>query len=203
VLDRLRRGAAGAIEETPKPGDPVFDNVINHVVACNRTAVEAAAEKARALGFDTAIAATDLRGEARERGAELAALGVEIARGRGTVSPPACLVFGGETTVTVRGRGSGGRNQELALAAALELEAQGDTRACVVAISTDGQDGPTDAAGAAVDGSTCIRARVAGVDPRAALADNDSNKALDAAGALIRTGPTRTNVADLALVLVN
>ena len=203
VLDHLRRGAAGEIDETPKPGDPVFDRVVNRVVAGNRTAVEAAAEKARSLGFHTEIASFDLGGEARDRGHELAALGIEIARGTGVVRPPACLVFGGETTVLVRGSGSGGRNQELALAAALELEAQGDKRAQVVAISTDGQDGPTDAAGAAVDGSTCERARSAGVDPRAALDDNDSNKALDAAGALIRTGPTRTNVADLALVLVD
>jgi glycerate 2-kinase len=203
VLDRLRRGAAGALDETPKPGDPVFDRVINLVVAGNRTAVEAAAGKARALGFDTAIAATDLRGVARERGRELAARGVEIGRGKGAVRPPACLVFGGETTVHVRGSGSGGRNQELALAAALELEAQGDARACVVAISTDGQDGPTDAAGAAVDGSTCGRIRGAGIDPRAALDDNDAFAALEAGGALVRTGLTRTNVADLALVLVD
>ena len=202
VLGRLRRGAAGGIEETPKPGDPMFDRVINRVVAGNRTAVEAAAEKARALGFDTAIVSINLRGEARERGRELAALGFDTAKGKGAVRPPACLVFGGETTVTVRGQGSGGRNQELALAAALELEARGAARTTVIALSTDGQDGPTDAAGAAVDGSTCGTIRSAGVDPRAALDDNDSHRALGAGGALIRTGPTRTNVADLALVLV-
>jgi len=203
VIDHLRRGAAGEIEETPKPGDPVFDRAVNRVVAGNRTAVEAAAEKARELGFDTEIASLDLRGEARERGKELAARGAAIARGGEGVRPPACLVFGGETTVHVRGKGRGGRNQELALAAALELEALGDERCGVVAISTDGQDGPTDAAGAAVDGATCRRARAAGVDPGAALDDNDSYAALEAAGALIRTGPTRTNVADLALVLVS
>jgi glycerate 2-kinase len=203
VIDRLHLGAAGAIAETPKPGDPIFDRVINRVVAGNRTAVAAAADAARALGFHTEIASLDLRGEARDRGEELAALGVAIARGAGSVRPPACVVAGGETTVTVRGRGRGGRNQELALAAALALEARGDARVCVVALSTDGEDGPTGAAGAAVDGSTCGRIRAAGVDPVAALADNDSNRALDAAGALIRTGPTRTNVADLALVLVS
>jgi glycerate 2-kinase len=203
VIDHLRRGAAGEIEDTPKPGDTLFDRVMNQVVAGNRTAVEAAAEKARELGFDTEIASLDLSGEARERGRELAARGVAIARGGEAVRPPACLVFGGETTVHVRGRGRGGRNQEIALAAALELEALGDERCGIVAISTDGQDGPTDAAGAAVDGSTCRRARAAGVEPGAALESNNSYKALEAAGALIRTGPTRTNVADLALVLVN
>jgi hydroxypyruvate reductase len=203
VIDHLRRGAAGAIDDTPKPGDPVFDRVVNRVVAGNRTAVEAAVAEARSLGLDAQIASLDLGGEARDRGRELAALGAAIARGGEMVRPPACLAFGGETTVHVRGHGRGGRNQELALAAALELEARGDRRTTVVAISTDGQDGPTDAAGAAVDGSTCERARAAGIDPGAALEDNDSNRALAAAGALIRTGPTRTNVADLALVLVS
>jgi hydroxypyruvate reductase len=203
VLERLRLGASGAIDETPKPGDPLFDRVTNHVVAGNRTAVDAAAAKARALGYFAEIAAADLCGEARARGRDLAARGAEISRGEGTPRLPACLVFGGETTVTVRGKGRGGRNQELALGAALELEARGCESACVVAISTDGQDGPTDAAGAAVDATTCARIRAAGIDPVAALADNDSFTALDAAGALIRTGPTRTNAADLALVLVD
>jgi hydroxypyruvate reductase len=111
-------------------------------------------------------------------------------------------VYGGETTVRVRGPGKGGRNQELALAAAIELAARGGEGACVISISTDGQDGPTDAAGAAVDAATCGRIRAAGIDPEAALAGNDSFTALEAAGALLRTGPTRTNAADLALVLV-
>jgi hydroxypyruvate reductase len=200
VLDRLRRGAAGGIAETPKPGDPLFDRVLNRVVAGNRTAVEAAAAAARALGCETEVEPIALDGEARARGRELAARGVALARGATT--RPACLVCGGETTVTVRGGGRGGRNQELALAAALALEASGDPSVRIAAIATDGQDGPTDAAGAVVDAGTCGRARAAGVDPEAALEDNDAYAALDAAGALVRTGPTRTNVADLAFVLV-
>ncbi|MCK9461697.1 MAG: DUF4147 domain-containing protein [Proteobacteria bacterium] len=203
VLERLRLGVSGAIDETPKPGDPLFDRVLNLVVAGNRTAVDAAAERARSLGFATEVAAADLRGEAKECGRELAARAAAISRGKGALRLPACLVYGGETTVTVRGTGRGGRNQELALAAAITLEARGCERACVVAVSTDGQDGPTDAAGAAVDATTCGRIRATGIDPNAALAENDSFTALDAAGALIRTGPTRTNAADLALVLVD
>lgn len=197
VLDRLRRGAAGEIDETPKPADPLFDRVDNRVVAGNATAVAAAADEARRLGLRAEVVTTELRGEARERGAELAALA-----GARAGDGPGCFLFGGETTVTVRGRGRGGRNQELALAAAMALEAGGATGACVAAISTDGEDGPTDAAGAIVDASTCARIRAAGIDPGKALDDNDSHAALDAAGALIRTGPTGTNVADLAFVLI-
>ncbi len=203
VLEHLARGAAGALAETPKPGDPIFGRVENRLVACNRIAVEAAAREAAALGFDTEIVSTALTGEARDRGFDLAALADALARGELCATLPACLLFGGETTVTVRGRGAGGRNQELALAAAIELEKRGAEDACVVALSTDGQDGPTDAAGAIVDATTCARIRAAGIDPHAALEDNDSHTALAAAGALVRTGPTRTNVADIAFVLVS
>jgi glycerate 2-kinase len=202
VIDRLERGAAGGIAETPKPGDPLFERVTNTVVAGNRTAVEAAAAEAHRLGLAADVVATDLAGEARDRGRELGALASDIASGARCHDLPACLVFGGETTVTVRGRGRGGRNQELALAAALELERCGASAACVAAISTDGQDGPTDAAGAVVDAETCARIRAAGIDPRTALDANDSHAALGAAGALVRTGPTRTNVADLAFAIV-
>jgi glycerate 2-kinase len=196
VLDLLRRGVAGEIPETPKPGDAVFDRVDNRIVGGNRIAVEAAALEAQRLGLHAEIVTTTFRGEARDRGLDLAGVAAS------PLPRPTCFLYGGETTVTVRGRGRGGRNQELALAAALGLERRGASNACVVAISTDGQDGPTDAAGAIVDSSTCARIRAAGIDPEAALADNDSYVALDAAGALIRTGPTRTNVADVAFVLV-
>jgi len=197
VLETLRRGERGEIAETPKPGDPIFDRVENRLVAGNGTAVAAAEKEARRLGLRAEILSMSLVGEARERGRELAALT------RTPSSEPACLLFGGETTVTVRGKGRGGRNQELALAAALELEKSGSNDACVCAFSTDGGDGPTDAAGAIVDAETCSRIRAHGLDPSAALADNDSYTALDAAGALLRIGPTRTNVADIAFVLVS
>ena len=114
--------------------------------------------------------------------------------------PPACLVLGGETTVTVRGNGRGGRNQELALAAALALE--GIDGISVMALATDGSDGPTDSSGAIVDGATAGAIRAAGLDPAAALAANDAYPALAAAGSQLKTGPTGTNVNDLTVVLV-
>jgi hydroxypyruvate reductase len=116
------------------------------------------------------------------------------------LSPPACLVWGGETTVTIRGEGKGGRNQELALAAALALDGWPDL--LLMALATDGTDGPTDAAGAVVTGETMARARGLGLDARAALHVNDSYRFFDALGDLIRTGPTGTNVNDLLFILV-
>ncbi|RLE29709.1 glycerate kinase, partial [Candidatus Acetothermia bacterium] len=186
--------------ETPKPGDPVFELVQNVVVGSGRTAAEAAAREAGRLGYHPLILTTTLEGEAREVGRVLSALARELVRFRRPVSPPALLVAAGETTVTVRGGGKGGRNQELALAAALGIE--GLPRVALMALGTDGRDGPTDAAGGLVDGGTTARCRAAGVDPRAALAGNDSYHALKAAGDLLITGPTGTNVADLYLVLV-
>jgi hydroxypyruvate reductase len=123
-----------------------------------------------------------------------------IEAGNGPVAPPACVIAGGETTVTVRGQGKGGRCQEFALAAALELE--GTKGAVILAAGTDGTDGPSDAAGAIVDGASATRARAQGVDPGARLADNDSYPVLKASGDLVVTGPTNTNLLDLYLLLV-
>jgi len=123
----------------------------------------------------------------------------ELRRYERPISPPALLVLAGETTVTVKGGGKGGRNQELALSAALGIEGLRDV--AVASVGTDGRDGPTDAAGGIVDGNTAARIRAAGLDPRALLSDNDSYRALSAAGDLLVTGPTGTNVADLVLIL--
>ncbi len=200
VFAHLAAGVAGHIAETPKPGDPAFANVNNVIVGSNRLAAQAAVAEARRLGYNALLLTTFMEGEAREVAKVTAAL-AKGARAHGDpVKPPACLVWGGETTVTVRGRGKGGRNQELALAAALALEGRPDV--ALLALATDGTDGPTDAAGAIVDGRTAELARAAGWDPTAALADNNAHPLLDAVGALLRTGPTGTNVNDIAVLLV-
>lgn len=158
-------------------------------------AAEAAASAATALGYRARVVTTTLVGEARDAAADVVR-SAQAESGR----EPVCLVFAGETTVAVRGSGRGGRAQTLALAAALALER--DVGITIAALATDGVDGPTDAAGAIIDGRTAGRSRGAGVDPTAALANDDAYPALDAAGALVRTGPSGTNVNDLVLALV-
>jgi glycerate 2-kinase len=195
----LERGRDGAIPDTPKPDDPVVRNAALTIVADNLTAARAASAAARAAGFHTLLLSTYLEGEARQAGGVLAGIARQIAATGDPVARPACVVCGGETTVTVTGKGRGGRNQELALAAAPFLD--GLSQTLVVGFATDGRDGPTDAAGGGVDGTTVARARSRGFDPARALRDNDAYPLLEAAGDLIRTGPTGTNVADLALVL--
>ncbi len=200
IVERLERGARGEIPETPKPEDPVFRGVTNTVIGNNLLVVEAAAAQARALGYAPHVLTRALEGEARDVARTLVGLAREIQAGRGPVAPPACLIAGGETTVTVRGTGSGGRCQEWALAAALELE--GVDGIVALAAGTDGTDGPTDAAGAVADGATAERARERGDDPRARLGQNDSNPVFAALGDLVVTGPTNTNLLDLYLLLV-
>jgi hydroxypyruvate reductase len=192
VIHRLRAGARGAIPETPKPGDPLFASVTHVVVGNNRLVVDAAARAAERLGYAPRIATVALEGEAREMALML------VARAR-SLRPPACLIAGGETTVTVRGRGLGGRCQEFALASALALRT--DDSLTVLAAGTDGTDGPTDAAGAVVDAETIERGRVIGLDPNRALADNDAHTFLRATGDLIVTGPTNTNLLDVYIAL--
>jgi len=187
-------------QETPKPGDPAFERVQHVLVGSNRLAALAAVEKARQLGLNALLLSTYVEGEAREVGRIAAALAKGIRTHGDPLPSPACLVWGGETTVTVRGEGQGGRNQELALAAALALD--GWPGVLVMALATDGTDGPTDAAGAIATGETVARARQLGLDPQAALSANDSYTLFDALGDLVRTGPTGTNVNDLLFVVV-
>jgi glycerate 2-kinase len=200
VRGHLLRGKEGGEEESPKEGDPGLGNVEWRLVGSNRMAVDAAREVAEGLGFHTGVLSTLLTGEAREVGRVLGAAGQEMRRTGEPVPLPGCLLAAGETTVSVVGSGRGGRNQELALGAALALEgAQG---ILVASMGTDGVDGPSDAAGAVVDGSTVSRACRRGLDPRDALARNDSHSFFAALGDLLLTGPTGTNVMDLHLVLV-
>jgi hydroxypyruvate reductase len=205
VRDHLERGVAGAVPDTPKADDPVFERVNNVVVGDNAIAGRAAVETARTLGYESALLTTFAQGEAREVARVVAGLAQGVATGQSDYAAPACLVLGGETTVTIRGAGKGGRNQELALSAALALEGYTlpeGREVAVVSLGTDGTDGPTDAAGGAGSLSTLKRAKAAGLDIRAALQHNDSYPLLGALGDLIITGPTQTNVNDLILIVV-
>jgi glycerate 2-kinase len=203
VVERLRTGLDGRLPDTPKPGDTVFDRSQTVVVADNPLAAQAAQAKARELGFDALTLSTYIEGEAREVAKVAVALGREAAARNRPVTPPACLLLGGETTVTLHGHGKGGRNQELALAAALQLARIPEGERLVLAsLATDGSDGPTDACGGLVDSSTVDRGRAVGLDAAAHLTSNNAYPLLEAAGDLLRTGPTQTNVNDLIAVFV-
>ena len=200
VRRQLAEGAAGTLPETPKPDDPAFLGTTSALLGTNRTAMDVAAlrlARERDAG-PTAIVLLPgfLRGEARECARSFCARLRKIAE---ALSPghAVAMIAGGETTVNVRGGGKGGRNQEFALAAAVEL-AGGEAMA-VLAAGTDGIDGPTDAAGAYADGATVARASSLGLDPGAHLVNNDAYPFFEALGDLVVTGPTGTNVADLAI----
>ncbi|MCD6518797.1 MAG: glycerate kinase [Anaerolineae bacterium] len=200
VVEYLRRGAHGEIPDTPKEGDPIFAHTQNVIVASNDIAAEAALQEARKRGFHALLLSTYVEGEAREVGKVLAALAKEEATFSRPVPKPACLVLGGETTVTVKGKGKGGRNQEMALSAAISIEGFEDVM--IVCLATDGTDGPTDASGALADGKTVPRARERGLDPWMYLENNDSYSFFATLQDLLMTGPTNTNVNDLAFVFV-
>lgn len=178
-----------------------FAHVTTRIVLDNRAAVEGAADEARRLGYRPHIREEPVTGSARDAGARLAAAAMAHADHMHHAAEPACRLYGGETTVVVTGPGRGGRNQELALSAALVLD--GNTSITIGSVGTDGIDGPTDAAGAVTDGTTVLRGTRAGVNARDALHENDSYAFLEAAGALIHTGATGTNVMDVQVVLID
>lgn len=200
VLDHLQKGTRDEIPETPKDGDPAFERTQNVIVGSSIQAVRAAREKAEILGYRAMILSTFIEGETREVAIVHAALAKEILSSGNPIAPPACLISGGETTVTIRGRGLGGRNQEFALAAAIEIT--GLENVVILSGGTDGTDGPTDAAGAIADGTTIERAAEKGLDAERHLRENDSYHFFQPLGDLLVTGPTLTNVMDLRLVLV-
>ncbi len=200
VRERIRGGVAGRILETPKPGSTDFDRTHNVVVGSNELAVNAAVAEARALGWRTLVLSTFVEGETREVARVHAAIAKEILKSSRPLKAPACVISGGETTVTIRGEGLGGRNQEFALAAAIEIA--GLPQVAVLSAGTDGTDGPTDAAGAIADGGTVRHALSLGLDAVRFLNDNDSYHFFEKAGGLLKTGPTRTNVMDVRLVMV-
>lgn len=202
----LQRGLSRMEPETPKAGDPCFENVHTVIIGSLSRAVRAAHQKALGLGLDDPMVLSgDLQGDVRHAAHHLAGVALEMQQ---TLLPGRrlCLISGGETTVVVHGSGKGGRNQELALAFALEIE--GREGITLLSAGTDGNDGPTDAAGAIVHGGTARRGRDAGLDPAAFLDNNDSYSffenydMLTGEGAHLRTGPTGTNVMDLQIMLI-
>lgn len=199
VRERLEQGSRGEIEETPKPGNPLFKHVHNVIIGSNCLALEAAAQEAKTRGFHSLILSSAIEGETREVARTHAQILREVGLSGHPVRSPACILSGGETTVTMKGKGKGGRNQEFALAAAFEID--GLPNLAVLSAGTDGTDGPTDAAGAIATGDTIRRARQRGLDPQKHLAENNSYPFFNALGGLIKTGPTGTNVMDIHVLL--
>ena len=195
----LSDGEKGLIPETPKANDEAFKRVYNVVVGNNRLASLTAQKYLKSEGLNTLLLTSTLEGEARHVGVMLASIAREVSASGNPVPKPAGIIAGGETTVTVTGKGLGGRNQEIALAAAQKLN---DMNGVVVAsLSTDGVDGPTDAAGAIADGKTLVRAAKMGLTPEEYLAENDSYHFFSKLGDLIFTGPTGTNVNDVSVIV--
>ena len=199
VLAVIERGAQGQVEETAKPTDVVFRGVHNVIVGSNRLALAAAQARARDLGYRTILLSSTIEGESRSVALSHAQALRDILQQDPSVKRPLCLLSGGETTVTIRGDGLGGRNQEFALAAAMAI--RGLDNVVILSAGTDGTDGPTDAAGAIIDGATVDRAATLGLNAGEFLERNDSYRFLQATDDLLITGPTFTNVMDLQLVL--
>ncbi|MBL7173566.1 MAG: glycerate kinase [Desulfobacteraceae bacterium] len=201
IESHLKAGREGRIPETPKAGDPAFDRVHNFIIGSNILALKAAEDKARHFGYNTLILSSMVEGETKEVARVHTAIAKEIVKTGRPVPPPACIISGGETTVTIRGKGLGGRNQEFCLAAALDLTGL-PPGVAVLSGGTDGDDGPTKAAGAIVDPFTVKRGKEAGLEASDFLYDNDSYHFFEKTGDLLITGPTGTNVMDVRLVLV-
>jgi hydroxypyruvate reductase len=204
VMAALRLGAQGKIEETPKRGDPATALATNILIGSNYAALSAARDKAAALGYNVVALTSALTGEAREAAKFLYAIARDVRKSGLLAVPPACVIAGGETTVSLRGDGKGGRNQEMALAFLAELAK--DERAgqgiFFLSASTDGSDGPTDAAGAFASAGVLAEAKNRGLSIEASLQNNDSYHFHEAVGSLLKTGPTMTNVCDLHMVIV-
>ena len=200
VIDLLKRGLNGELEETPKVGNRIFDKTFNLIIGSNILALKAAEQKAEKLGYHTLILSSSIEGETKEVAKVHTAIAKEILATGNPIPKPACIISGGETTVTVKGTGFGGRNQEFVLASALEIAGLSDT--VILSCGTDGTDGPTDAAGAVADGSTVRSAKKLGMQPVDYLRNNDAYHFFERLDDLIKTGPTNTNVMDIRLVMV-
>jgi hydroxypyruvate reductase len=194
LKDKVPAVIVSSMRETPKPGDPTFDRVQNTVIASNLIALYAAQAQAQAEGIEAKILRADLQGEASIVGLRMA---VQLRESIRQIRRPFCLLAGGETTVTLKGYGKGGRNQELALGAVDALAGLQDVM--LVSLATDGEDGPTDAAGAVVTGESAQRAKRLGMSAKGYLFRNDAYTFFDALGDLIQIGPSGTNVNDLVL----
>ncbi len=194
ALSLIQRGLAGEVPDTPKPGSRYFERVTNIIIGNNEDACAAGVRRLRALHCRPVLLTTGFEGESEDTGRRFGSVAIEAA-GR---SRPRSWVAGGETTVTVSGGGFGGRNQEFALSAAMKIS--GNPGFAIVSVDTDGTDGPTDAAGAIVDGSTVRRARALGLEPLERLRQNDSYPFFRELGDLVMTGPTGTNVNDVCIM---
>jgi len=200
VMDLLNKGLQGLVPETPKEGNPVFQSVNNIIIGNNKMAIHAAKNEAETLGYKATILSVEIHGEARVAARYLAKRAIELKNLKNSVRKM-CLIAGGETTVSVRGLGNGGRNMETALAFALEIE--GMSGITFLSAGTDGTDGPTDAAGAIVDGQTVMKARMMGLNPERYLQNNDSYNFFKSIDELFITGPTGTNVMDIQITLLD
>jgi glycerate-2-kinase len=196
----LADGDRGIIPETPKANDEAFKKVFNIIVGNNRLASQKARDYLTSQGLNTLLLTATLEGEAKHVGTMLSSIAQEVAKYGNPIQKPAGIIAGGETTVTVTGKGMGGRNQEIALATVKKLN--GIDGAIIASLSTDGIDGPTDAAGAIADGKTLARAQKMGLNPEKFLAENDSYNFFSKLGDLIFTGPTGTNVNDISVIIV-
>ncbi len=201
VRDHLKAGLEKRIEDTPKHGDAIFTRVSNIIVGSNMIALEAAEMEAKRLGYKTLILSSMIRGETRDVAGVHTAIAREIIKRGRPIAPPCAIISGGETTVTIRGNGKGGRNQEFCLAAAMDI-CDMPERVVILSGGTDGNDGPTDAAGAIVDPLTIKRGDAAGRSASEYLANNDSYHYLKKSGDLLITGPTNTNVMDVRLMFI-
>jgi len=199
AVEVLRRGWRGKLPETPKPGDPLLGRTRNLIIADNLASLEAAAAKARSFGFRPVILSSSVTGNTNEAARFFASVLKEIKGSGNPARPPACVLMGGETTLKVTGKGKGGRNQEFALSLALSLK--GSPGIYSLSAGTDGTDGPTEAAGAFALPGTLAEAKAAGLDAESYLARNDSYNFFKAVDGLLMTGPTGTNVMDIAIGL--
>jgi hydroxypyruvate reductase len=198
IYAHISHGVDGFKSENPKPADPIFQNVNNVIIASNQLAARAALDRAKVEGLNTIYLTSYLQGEACQAGRFVAALARQIAKDGNPIPRPACIILGGETTVTLAGDGKGGRNQELALGSVGDLAGLLDI--VLVSLATDGGDGPTDAAGAVATGETLRRAQKAGLSAHASLAHNDAYHFFQSLDDLLLIGPTNTNVNDLVFL---
>ena len=196
----IEKGLRGEVPETPKPGDEVFQKVHNNIIASNIVSLKAMEAKARELGYNTLILTSLLQGEARVVGRVLASIALETLTNGYPIKPPAVILSGGETTVTVKGKGKGGRNQELALSAAIDI--RGTHGIVIASMGTDGIDGVTDVAGGIVDAHSIERSLSLGLDPYQVLDNNDSYSFFNELKDAIYTGATGTNVNDVQVIVV-
>lgn len=216
VSEHFKKGKAGKIQETPKPGNPAFNNTYNLIIGSNSEALHAAQKKAKTLGYNTLILSSMIEGDTGNAARFHTAIAKEIRKTGNPIPAPACILSGGETTVVIKGNGLGGRNQEFALAAAIDMKNENDMKndmnnksdmkdedkVVILSAGTDGTDGPTDAAGAIVDSQTIKKAMATGLDPYRFLDSNDSYNFFKKTDELLFTGPTGTNVMDIRIVLV-